>query len=106
MLQALTSLDLSCLSLEDDALAPLASLPKLRELILDSWNLEHCIDDADLQHVEKIRSLERLSLRSNWHISNAGLACLLALPRLAFLDLRGCLHVHAETALQQCQACV
>ena len=100
-LQELTSLNLSCAPLQEDSLPHLRFLQKLRELFLNSWNLEHCISDAGMAHLSLLLNLERLSMRSNWHISNAGLKPLLKLPWLAYLDLRGGLHIHAESALRQ-----
>lgn len=77
------------------------SMQKLREVVLDSWDMRHCISDAGMAHLGALLGLERLSVRSNWQISNAGLKPLLLLPRLAYLDLRGCLRIHAESALRQ-----
>ena len=56
-----------------------------------------------MAHLSSLLSLERLSLRSNVHVSNAGLKFLLQLPHLAYLDFRGCRRIHNETALRQLQ---
>lgn len=102
-LQELTSLDLSCTSLEEDSLVNLRSLHKLRELFLEDRRWQSCISDAGMAHLSSLLSLERLSLRFNVHVSNAGLKYLLQLPHLAYLDFRGCRRIHNETALRQLQ---
>ena len=103
MLQELTSLDLSCTRLQEASLAKLHTLHKLRNLYLNGFSLELCISDAGMAHLSSLLSLERLSSRSNWLISNAGLKPLLGLPRLAYLDFTGCPYIHVETALRQLQ---
>jgi predicted RNA-binding Zn-ribbon protein involved in translation (DUF1610 family) len=77
------SVDLRDVPVDHKCLAVLAELYRLRNLTFQG----NCIDDAVLARVSKLRSLERLDLRSCQAITDAGLHALKRLNNLKSLQL-------------------
>lgn len=75
-----------------------AGFSRLADLKLprvNSIGLNHCpsLDDECLRHVARIPSLTMVTLNDSTGYSQKGLAFILALPHLTYLDLRGCVQV-------------
>ncbi|MBK8015184.1 MAG: tetratricopeptide repeat protein [Deltaproteobacteria bacterium] len=91
-LTELVELGLSECDLEDEDLAPLAALERLRTLDLKS----NRITGAGLRYLRNAQALERLNLSNCVSLTSEGLAEVVRFPALQVLNLRSCVSPYAS----------